>query len=715
MIDKALKLYLSESNRQKEERYLRMITSNYKNRLMFSKNTCTDGNLVEINPTHEFIKNKKTIKTVMKKLNVEKELLDDDWVLIKSFSRGSIAHEGFHIIFTDFNILKQIEKEFSNKSYFHKQMLYQINNIVEDSFIEIAGINYFNGLEFYIEFSNYLALYSLPTLTEVEKKVKDSSNRKDKIHLYLHWAMMYAIIGETRGTIKDKMVKEKIKKTRTIFRKARKETNAQKRYNYVKEIYEEIKNLISEAEQNNNTDNMENIKPGMPQNQQQNGGSSSNAADEVEIKKDFKNRGKKSNDKSKSSSSRKDDSKEKNKEQKDKEENTDNTSSDKKTDLKQDNEQDNQNKKNNTSNKNNEDIKENDNNKNDLDQSNNQESDKQDEKNKREPDDDREQEKLKELFDKLNKEKDEVEKAEQKREKEEAKEREIEAKEDRVLSNIKHSDLNKHMRIKVIKDFYISDFHKRLYYAYADESKKVINRTVNQIRPILENQEAGWETKLDLGHKLNTRNIADKKRRIWMSKKDNREVADLCIEVLIDGSGSMKGRLDKVIKASVTLYEIAKKLNIPISFVEERALYYKPIVEHKLLVDFRNYRKENTKFNLMSLDAHEGTREGVSLKWAHKYQSLQPQKDKLMIVLADGNPQHFDNYSMYNGKDAFSDTKKFADKISRDGTILAIALTKDCYPNLKQIYKNTLLCDNLNKLPGQLARILKQNIFKDGR
>ena len=50
-----------------------------------------------------------------------------------------------------------------------------------------------------------------------------------------------------------------------------------------------------------------------------------------------------------------------------------------------------------------------------------------------------------------------------------------------------------------------------------------------------------------------------------------------------------------------------------------------------------------------------------------------------------------------------SDTKMVADQIERRGTkIIAIALGEDCYPYLKQIYTNTILCDDLTKLPDQM-------------
>lgn len=199
---------------------------------------------------------------------------------------------------------------------------------------------------------------------------------------------------------------------------------------------------------------------------------------------------------------------------------------------------------------------------------------------------------------------------------------------------------------------------------------------------------------------------------MWEKKKEKRQVADLSIMLLVDGSGSMINKLSGVINATVIIYEVAKELNIPICIVEERAICGEPVVVHNILVDYKNFKKTDVKYNLLHIKADDNTREGVSLKWASTYQSLQPQKDKLLIVLADGKPEHY-GYQKYIGNISASDTKKVAEEVERQGTnIVAISLGRNCYESLKQIYPKTILCENLAKLPDQLIRILKQNIFK---
>ena len=57
--------------------------------------------------------------------------------------------------------------------------------------------------------------------------------------------------------------------------------------------------------------------------------------------------------------------------------------------------------------------------------------------------------------------------------------------------------------------------------------------------------------------------------------------------------------------------------------------------------------------------------------------------------------------------------KKAAEQLEKIGiNLIAVALERSCYENLSRIYNNVVLCDNLNKLPEQMTRILKKFIIK---
>ena len=631
-----INLFMSEINERREERFLRGITDNYNNRLKFSFKTCTDGNLVQVNPFSPYIKNLPAVKKVLEYMNLDQEDLDQEiteWTLLKIYTRGGIAHEAFHILFSDFKVIHQIKNDFLFEEEVHRQTIFKILNIIEDAYIEIAGINFLKGLEFYIEFSNLLAFENLPQLNEIEDKCIEG--QIPWLDLFLQWAMTYTIIGKTKGEIRDEKMRKIIEKTKPFFQKGRKEKNSNKRYEYAKKIYDVIRKLIDEVIEKEQKSSFEYIKSNFIPKLE-----AKAIEKNIELEKDFDSR----------------------------EEDIEEDINDKKAIKEQDQKQDNLNK-----------IKK--------------------------------RNEIKELLEKIKSEKKVVEKLEQgekkKQKKETKKMEEIEEK----MKEVKYSEINKRIKIETITNFEKAEEQREKYEEIYLKNKKTIKRFKKNLFTLIKNQEESWETKKQIGSFLDTRRLADPKNRIWKKKEDKKEVADLCIQLMIDGSGSMRYKLMSVIEATVIFYEVAKALNIPISVIEERAIGGHPLVHHKILVDYINYKKNNIKYNILQLDSLDGTREGVSLKWIGTRQNLQPYKDKLLIVLADGIPNH--RYDNYRGEVAAKDTKKAAEQLEKIGiNLIAVALERSCYKNLSRIYNNVVLCDNLNKLPEQMIKILKKFIIK---
>ena len=653
-----INLFMSEVNERREERFLRGITDNYNNRLKFSSRTCTDGDLVQVNPVSPCIKNLPAVKKVLEYMNLDQEDLDQEiteWTLLKIYTRGGIAHEAFHILFSDFKVIHQIKNDFLFEEEVHRQTIFKILNIIEDAYIEIAGINFLKGLEFYIEFSNLLAFENLPQLNEIEDKC--IKGQIPWLDLFLQWAMTYTIIGKTKGKIRDEKMRKIIEKTKPFFQKGRKEKNSNKRYEYAKKIYDVIRKLIDEVIEKEQKSSFEYIKSNFIPKLE-----AKVIEKNIELEKDFDSREEDAeediNDK-KAIKGQDFDSRE---------EDVEEGINDKKAIKEQDQKQDNLNK-----------IKK--------------------------------RNEIKELLEKIKSEKKVVEKLEQgekkKQKKETKKMEEIEEK----MKEVKYSEINKRIKIETITNFEKAEEQREKYEEIYLKNKKTIKRFKKNLFTLIKNQEESWETKKQIGSFLDTRRLADPKNRIWKKKEDKKEVADLCIQLMIDGSGSMSHKLMSVIEATIIFYEVAKALNIPISIIEERAIGGHPLVRHKILIDYMNYKKNNIKYNILQLDSLDGTREGVSLKWIGTRQNLQPYKDKLLIVLADGMPNH--RYDNYRGEVAAKDTKKTAEQLEKIGiNLIAVALERSCYENLSRIYNNVVLCDNLNKLPEQMTRILKKFIIK---
>jgi len=254
---------------------------------------------------------------------------------------------------------------------------------------------------------------------------------------------------------------------------------------------------------------------------------------------------------------------------------------------------------------------------------------------------------------------------------------------------------------------------RKAYQNYYDKYRLNINSYNKRFAQLLKARITTREDKKLFGQGIASKRLADVKKRYWYQKVSDQGIPDIAVLLLIDGSGSMAGaRRSSAIVASLVLHEVLKKQEVIHAIVEHRAIYNEPKVQHNVLVDF--FAKDEEKFNILALNASEGTREGLSLYWAEKYIANKTFcEENLIIVLSDGEPAHdINGDGSYLPPASIKDTAAAAKKISKRGTkIIAVALDDasadySCYNALKKIYPTVVSCTDLAKLTGQLLTII---------
>ena len=246
-----------------------------------------------------------------------------------------------------------------------------------------------------------------------------------------------------------------------------------------------------------------------------------------------------------------------------------------------------------------------------------------------------------------------------------------------------------------------------------------INSYNSRFTQLLKTRIPTREEKRMFGSGVTSTRLADVKKRYWYRSAEDYGVPDIAIMLLIDGSGSMDGeRRESAMVSSVILHQVLKKQNITHAIVEHRAIFDEPTVRHNILVDFM--ARDEEKLNILSLQAEQGTREGLSLYWAEKYMSAKTSTEaRLIIVLSDGLPAHgIDGEGCYLPPVSIKDTANAAAKIIKRGIgIIAVALDNDapveasCYDVLKDIYPSVVACTDLKHLTGQLLSIISKNLL----
>lgn len=279
--------------------------------------------------------------------------------------------------------------------------------------------------------------------------------------------------------------------------------------------------------------------------------------------------------------------------------------------------------------------------------------------------------------------------------------------------DLKASAMHKDIKIKVTypkPNINMKKVYDNIYNRY----KLNINSYNAKFSQLLKGNVDSKEDKFSFGSGIESKRLGDLKKRYWYRKVQGIDVPDIAILFLIDGSGSMAGaKNENAIKSSVILHEVLSKNGIEHAIVEHRAIFDEPLVKHKILVDF-NYSK-NDKYNILLLDADEGTREGLSLMWAKKYLIEHSHAEyKVIICISDGYPCHTANDNDdYSPPVSTKDTHNTARKIEKEGiSIIGVALEEkgdtECYEALKEVYDRVIDVDDMKHLTTQVLNLISK-------
>lgn len=620
----------------------KIISGKYNLELKFSNNICTNGSTIELNPLHPHLKD----------LSIEEKILS---IL------GSLVHELFHILYTDFDIFTKSLNEFKEEKGIYKTKVFKdIINIIEDSYIELKGTNYYTGtFRTAIFFSNKNSFRFFPDINEYLAK-------NSKLNTLLIASAMYIIVGNVKGEIKDKTLSDIFEKIKPLLDCGRIEENHSKRIKYCKDIFNLVEPFIKNKD--------------------------------------------------------KDEDKGKDKD-KDKDENKDKGENKDKTKGKDENESENENNcsKNNINEKENRDEEENkefeypktndfgdkrpnrsmqikikENNSNEYN------------KNKSNKQDSITEEDVKKALKDLQIIKNKCEEKIYKKKLEKEKEKQL-GKNVKELSKIETKGIHKNIELRTVK---ISNINCDLdYWNIFKPLTFVTNNLIKRMKNIL---ASNTEEKLEgfYSGRLSKKRLYRRDNKIFTKKLQKKDKSNLVILILVDQSGSMGGnRIEYAKQACIVISEVCTKLDIPLSIIGHTALYEKDIVEHRHFIDFDSYK--NQKFSLVTMETIQNTREGLSLLYAKQYISKRLEKDKIIISISDGAPYHLSRSDVYYDEYAAEDVKKQIEEIRKEKIkVIGLAIGDDS-STIENLYKpNFIDIPNLELLPIKLAKIIEKNLLK---
>lgn len=679
------------------EKIVRGISGNYSLKLIFSEGVYTDGNVVSVNPLHPYLTNLKDLS--------EKTLC----IL------GQLAHEVFHILYTDFRTLEEIEKRYKQQGFFRMKIIHDCLNIIEDAAIELAGTNYYTGsFKQAIIANNKNALENMPSLDEMAKQ------KAPRLSIFLQACAMYCILGTLKGKLQDPELLKLFQQAMPILEQGRLAPDTWGRFEAAEKLYALMEPLIQEAEQLNQETEVQNsfkytknekisAGQGTPQpmpNIQQDFQQKQRQKTKEEIEKQIKKGSAGNEDDEQTGDSSLEQTRANNEQDHCSENSKDEQANEEikngRTEEAEDEEKSEDDEE--TTEGGAEEDNSGDEQKEDQDSG----SDEEDASNDAEEDSKEMEELLKQLQTQLEEVKDEAAYEEYNRQEQLKRDREIQE----FARSVRYDDLHKHISVKIERKFVVDDAVRKQYETEFQQIKNLARNLTKNLQDLIKFNEDAKLSGLYSG-RVNKSQLYRVDKRIFFQRKRKSEEADLAVLMLVDQSGSMCGsRIHYARLACMMMYEVCSALRIPFAVIGHEAMWGRNVVVHRHFVDFDSLDPDE-KYKLALLNADDNTREGVSLKYAGEYLLRRPEQDKILIAISDGEPYHFSANGEYSGELAQKDTARVVKYLEVNGIKVFGVAIGDEKSSIKKIYTHNFIdIPSVQLLPQRLVELIRRNLFK---
>ena len=240
------------------------------------------------------------------------------------------------------------------------------------------------------------------------------------------------------------------------------------------------------------------------------------------------------------------------------------------------------------------------------------------------------------------------------------------------------------------------------------EYRKIVESDAHELAKLIKRQfktKPGRVKRADHGD-LNLMRYKDPNFRspLIFDKKKPREKHCAAVMLLVDESGSMGGRrITNARLAAIMLAEAMAEAGIPCSVVghsgDDR---YNYSVELEHYTTFKNASADRA--SLAMIEARCQNRDGPAIRWASSILKKRPERNKLMIVISDGQPaadRYYGEEAIFDTKAAIRDAKRLHNIV---GVILEAGSSTDI---LKTMYGNDYIeCTSSKNLKESIAKII---------
>ncbi|MGN0166071.1 MAG: vWA domain-containing protein [Lachnospiraceae bacterium] len=275
----------------------------------------------------------------------------------------------------------------------------------------------------------------------------------------------------------------------------------------------------------------------------------------------------------------------------------------------------------------------------------------------------------------------------------------------KAANDIHYGNAHTGVHVTINRIAYVPDSLKQSYHAVTPMLIRASKRLQKSIAPLLKEESEGGKLKnLQFGKRLDTRAMHHEDGTFFTRTRLPSEEQKLAVGLLVDESGSMSwgDRITHAKKTAIVLYDFCQSLQVPIT-----------IYGHSTggrgveLYSYAEFDSIDTsdRYRLMDMSARGGNRDGAALRFVAEHLAKRPEKQKLLIIISDGQPAD----TGYYGTEAEADLRGIKKEYSKKGIKLFAAAIGDDKENIKRIYQDGFLdITKLEDLPKNMTLLVKQ-------